>query len=159
MNTPWYIPLVSVAGALFVAVVNYFFMKFRDKSDRLSKLVDKFCDEVNETAVVGSKHWLCSTANLSEEKEITIKEEECEIVGRQERIDALFQTLKHQDRKLILTEVQPDFDSFVTKLTGGQFRVKNRSSDPEVANMLQHTAASMNGRLRRALADRLARWF
>ncbi|ATJ90012.1 hypothetical protein HK16_06595 [Acetobacter senegalensis] len=159
MQTPWYIPIVSVLGAVLVAIINYIFLKFRDKSDRLSKLVDNFCTEVNETAIAGSKHWLLSTKGLSDDKLLDLKEQECELVGRQERIDALFQTLKYQDKKLKLDEVQPDFDSFVTKLTGGQFRVKEREDDPQIANMLQHTAASMNGRIRRALSDRLKRFF
>ncbi|MCP1215102.1 hypothetical protein NKW53_03320 [Acetobacter orientalis] len=159
MQTPWYIPIVSVLGAVLVAIINYIFLKFRDKSDRLSKLVDNFCNEVNETSIAGSKHWLLSTKGLPADKLLELKEQECELVGRQERIDALFQTLKYQDKKLKFDEVQPDFDLFVTKLTGGQFRVKEREDDPQIANMLQHTAASMNGRIRRALSDRLKRFF
>ena len=160
MTNPWYIPFVSVSGALIVAILNYLLQKSRDQAERIAKFTDNICKEINDTANVGTLYWISDS--LSDTKDRKVLSElvrlEHELVGRQSRISALFQSLRELDKRLKLVEAQPDFDTFITQLTGGEFRVSNRKANLATAALIQHTAATLNGRLYRAVGIRAKAW-
>ena len=156
MVSNWYVPVVNVAGALLIAIMNYFLQKSRDQAERIAKFIDVICNEINETANVGTVYWLSSTSSSSFNPATRFELErlEHELVGRQGRLQALFQSLRELDKRLKLVEAQPDFDAFITNLTGGEFRVKERHPNAIISALIQHTAATLNGRLYRAMGAR-----
>ena len=160
MSNPWYIPLVSVSGALIVAILNYLLQKARDQAERIAKFVEVICKEINEAANIGSLYWLAGAPkNRGDAKAfLEVAKLEHELIGRQGRIQALFQSLRELDKRLRLVEAQPDFDAFITNLTGGDFRVSSRISNPTTSALIQHTAATLNGRLYRAAGIRAKAW-
>jgi hypothetical protein len=152
----WAVPLLSVAGAVCVAVVNYAVQRWRFRIDRLSSAVDLLCNEINSAADLSVSYWRLDMSQKDESKKG--QETEAELVGRQLRIQQLFLSLKAQDAKIKLGAVEATFTDLHDAMTGGSFRVKGRAPDEHRMQRTQSLAAALNGQLRTALNERARKW-
>lgn len=141
----WYVPLVSVSGALFVSVVNFFAQRWRYKLDRLSQAVDLICLEINQASMLSVDYWTSSDANPALE---------ARLLGKQLLVQQLMLAIHDQDKKLKLREAEGSILDLFDAMTGGAFQVSDRVADPGAAQKVQSAAARMNGLLRTALVNR-----
>lgn len=146
-------PSFAVLGALIVAVANFLVQKWRYHLDRLSAAVDNLCHEVNNAGDIATRYWLLNS--LTNPQDLAeIKRLEPQLLGCQMLIQQLILAIRLQDRRMHLTAVETALVDFYDALTGGQFRSKVRSDDPDRALRVKLVAAEFNGELRAALSVR-----
>src|SRR3546814_367375 len=147
----WVAPLVGLAGAALVAGANFFVQRWRYKIDRLSAAVGELSLEVNAAADIATHYWLLDTSQHPEQREARALE--TQLIGRQTRLQELVLALKAQDESLKLDDVEEGLADLYAVMTGGAFKVSGRSPDGDAAQGVQTVAATLNGRLRRAITQ------
>jgi hypothetical protein len=95
------VPAAGLAGAMLVALANYAIQRWRYRLDRTAASVDHLCEELNDTADLGTLYWLLDASQSDAQSNAwTI---EPQLVGRQMRLQSLILALGDLDRKLVLT--------------------------------------------------------
>lgn len=153
----WFVPLISLASALFVALANYLIQRWRYRIDRISEAVDHLCTEINLAADASTRYWLLDTTQNDQAKQA--KELEPELVGRQMRLQSLLVALRTLDPALKLDETEQQLTALFDTISGDDFRVSGRQQNPEKAQLVQSQAAQLNGELTTTAGRRSKSYF
>lgn len=153
----WLPAVVGLASAIIVASANFIVQRWRYLTDRLSAAVDHLCNEINIASDLATKYWLFDTNRDGDSLDASSTEPL--LIGRQLRLQELLIALAEQDLRLQLGSVNGLLLDFYEAMTGGQFGVRDRDTDPAKARQVQAIAAQLNGELRQTLRRRNRHWF
>jgi hypothetical protein len=134
----------ALLGSLLVSIVGYLVQRWRYRNDRESAYADRFCEQINSAADLATEYWLLDSV-VSADAGTRISLLEPQLVGRQVRIQSMYVAFQEFDPDINLTHVREDLVLLYDELTGGQFQVRDRRSDPGRAQRCQTAAARVNG--------------
>jgi hypothetical protein len=136
--------VIMLVGAITTAYITVRFVNHKQfKGEHLDKRVDDLCEEIRQTAELGSEYWLVSEdaarpiAATRIQTRVTLLEGLRHLAGR----DA---------PELLDTEVSVQAGRYLRTLTGGDFGVHNRVPDIERAREIQRAASAYIREVRRA---------
>lgn len=112
--------------------------------------VERLCNEINAASQKAAEYWFLDSAV----DRAACQRSETELVALQSRLQQLIVVIQEQDPKVNFDDASEDVLNLFDAMTGGQFKVLARPTDPMRAASVQAIAADLNGKLRIAAARR-----
>jgi hypothetical protein len=142
-----FVLLSGLIGALIGASVTGGFQIWKFRRDELTARCDELCRVISEAASLASDYWATEYTDIAKARIV-----EARIMGAQALCDGLYAALRH---RLVPSQAKLDsaMSDFVDALTGGDFTVEGRKSDPSRVSRAPQASSALIVALRQAHHD------